>query len=95
MKKKIICLACALLLCLSCCACGQDRTDGRDNSGRTDLLPETSPMVSPDWNDGVVRDQDGVIGNGDGGTAISTPGSGTAPGQSSPTPGQNGSAAGD
>lgn len=85
MKKKIICLACAVLLSLSFCACGQDRSGTRPSNGM-EILPETSPMISPDPSDGVVRDQDGIIGNGDG--AVASPDVSMRPDVSaSPAPG--------
>lgn len=64
MKKKSIMIVFILLFCLSLCACGMDRQTGRPADGM-DILPETSPMVSPDWNDGNVTDKDGIIGDRD------------------------------
>ena len=49
-------------MCLSLCACGMDRETDRPGSG-TDILPDVSPMVSPDVSDGRVQDGDGFIGN--------------------------------
>ena len=66
MKKKLFCLLFALLLCLSSTGCGMDRSGTRPG-GDGNLLPDPSPVISPDTEDGKVRDQDGIIGNGDGG----------------------------
>ena len=86
--KKNFCLIFALLLCLALCACGMDRSDGRPGSGM-DILPDVTPMASPDLNDGSVQDGDGIIGNGEGGagaTASPMPSATTTPGQNSPMP---------
>lgn len=86
--KKNLCLIFAFLLCLSLCACGMDRGTDRPGSG-TDILPDVSPMVSPDVSDGRVQDGDGFIGNGEGGAGATTsplPSSTTTPGQTSPMP---------
>lgn len=86
--KKNLCLIFALLLCLALCACGMDRSEGRPGSGM-DILPDVTPMVSPDLNDGSVQDGDGIIGNGEGGagaTASPMPSATTTPGQNSPMP---------
>ena len=86
--KKNLCLIFALLLCLALCACGMDRNDGRPGSG-VDILPDVTPMVSPDLNDGRVQDGDGFIGNGEGGagsTASPMPSATAAPGATSPMP---------
>ncbi len=86
--KKNLTLIFALILCLSLCACGMDRSDGRPGSGM-DILPDVTPMVSPDLNDGSVQDGDGIIGNGEGGagaTASPMPSATTTPGQNSPMP---------
>ena len=64
MKKKILCVLFAVLLCASVCACGSERTDRGNQSGDMDILPDVSPMLSPDRQDGVVTDGDGFIGNG-------------------------------
>ena len=61
MKKRLICMFLAALLCLALCGCGEARRDGGRGDGAMDILPEVSPMISPDANDG-----DGVIGNGAG-----------------------------
>lgn len=86
--KKNLCLIFALLLCLSLCACGMDRSDNRPGSGM-DILPDVTPMVSPDLNDGRVQDGDGIIGNGEGGagaTASPIPSATPIPGESSSMP---------
>ncbi len=84
MKKKLFCLLFALLLALSAAGCGMDRTGTRPN-GNTDLMPDSSPMISPDTNDGTVRDQDGIIGNGDRGGVSPSPSASPAP-SASPMP---------
>ena len=66
MKKKFLCIIFALLLCAVLCACGNNRTDHGMMDGDMDLLPDVTPIVSPDADDGIVDDEDGIIGNGDG-----------------------------
>jgi hypothetical protein len=86
--KKILCLLFALLLCLSLCACGMDQRADRPGSG-TDILPDVSPMASPDVSDGRVQDGDGFIGNGEGGAGAAAspmPSAGPVPGTNSPMP---------
>lgn len=86
--KKNLCLIFALLLCLALCACGMDRGSDRPGSGM-DILPNVTPMASPDLNDGRVQDGDGIIGNGEGGagaTASPMPSTSPVPGSSSPMP---------
>lgn len=86
--KKNLCLIFAFLLCLSFCACGMDRGTDRPGGG-TDILPDVSPMVSPDVSDGRVQDGDGFIGNGEGGagaTASPMPSGSPVPGTNSPMP---------
>ena len=78
MKKKLFCLLFALLLAFSAAGCGMDH-------GNTDLMPDSSPMISPDTNDGTVRDQDGIIGNGDRGGVSPSPSASPAP-SASPMP---------
>ncbi len=72
MKKKLFCLAFALLLGLTAAGCGMDRTDERP-AGGVEILPESSPIVTPDMSDGEVRDRDGVIGNGEQGGSKPSP----------------------
>ena len=94
--KKNLCLIFALLLCLSLCACGMDRSSDRPGSGM-DILPDVTPMVSPDLNDGRVQDQDGIIGNGEGGagaTASPMPSAAPNQGQTGSGQGQTGSGQG-
>lgn len=76
MKKKLFCLLFALLFGVSAAGCGMDRAQERPN-GDTEILPQASPIATPDMSDGEVRDQDGIIGNGDGG--IVTPGPSESP----------------
>ena len=66
MKKRLLCMFLAALFCLALCGCGEARRDGGRGDGAMDILPEVSPMISPDANDGRVTDGDGVIGNGAG-----------------------------
>jgi len=78
MKKKILCVMMALLLCASLCACGDMRQDSATRNDDMDILPDVSPMISPDRQDGEVTDGDGFIGNGENGTSpspasVSTP----------------------
>lgn len=65
MKNRIIALVFAALLCAALCGCGMDRTGNRPGTD-TDVLPDVTPLISPDVEDGVVTDQDGIIGNGHG-----------------------------
>jgi hypothetical protein len=64
MKNRIICILFAVLLCAALCACGGGRMDNDNRTDDMDILPEGSPMVSPDPADGYVNDHDGIIGNG-------------------------------
>ena len=68
--KKILCLFLAIAVCAALCGCGNDRTDHGLMDGDMDLLPDVSPMISPDREDGQVQDQDGIIGNGDGHSSV-------------------------
>ena len=65
MKNRILCILIAALMCIALVGCGSSRAmdDGRRND--TGILPEVSPMISQDPEDGIVDDQDGIIGNGD------------------------------
>ncbi|MBQ7737619.1 MAG: hypothetical protein IJT62_07265 [Oscillospiraceae bacterium] len=73
MKKKTIYSLAVLLAFSFLVACGRN--------GATEVLPDGSPIVSaspmvvtPDMNDGVVRDDDGIITDSDtGNTATSRP----------------------
>ena len=78
MKKKLFCLLFALLLGVTAAGCGMDRADGRPN-GSVELLPEASPIVTPDMSDGEVRDQDGIIGNGEQSVVSPSPSASPAP----------------
>ncbi len=84
MKKKLFCLLFALLLVLVSAGCGMDRSGARPGTD-TEILPDSTPMVSPDMNDGVVRDQDGIIGNGDMGSHNPSPSASPVP-SASPMP---------
>ena len=65
MKKKVICVFLALLLSLSFCACGMDRT-----TQEIEVRPGTA---APNGEDGVVQDKDGIIGNESAGTVSPSP----------------------
>lgn len=88
MKKKSIMTVFILLFCLSLCACGMDRQTGRPADGM-DILPETSPMVSPDLNEGNVTDKDGIIGDRDTAAPSASPMPSTTA-SPSPSPTQSG-----
>lgn len=90
MKKKILCVMFALLLCASLCACGSMRADRGSQTSDLDILPGTTPMISPDRQDGMVTDGDGIIGNGGESSASPMPVPSTNPGSSpSPSPTAN------
>ena len=93
MKKRFFCILLVVLLCAALCACGSDRMYDNNRKDDMDILPDTSPMLSPDPNDGKVTDQDGIIGNGhSGGTGNRTGGVTVSPspstdvGMNSPKP---------
>jgi len=67
MKKKIMIVFLALLLCMSFCACGMARDNDIRPGNGMEILPDVSPMPSMDVSDGHVQDSDGIIGNGEGG----------------------------
>ena len=79
MKKNLLCILFAVLLCLALCGCGSYRTDHGTVNGDMDLLPDVTPMVSPDTNDGVVTDRDGIIGNGQGSDSADNGNDGASP----------------
>ena len=68
MKKTLVLALAAASLCLALCGCGDYRVEP-DNSVKepdivstpSPMLPEISPMITPDVNDGVVKDTDGEI----------------------------------
>ena len=71
--KKLACL------CLVLCGCGdsrvrQDGIEVEPDSMVTPspMLPEVSPMVTPDVNDGIVKDTDGEIEDRDTGAGVGT-----------------------
>lgn len=63
MRNKIICILFAAVLCMILCGCGMDQTGNRPGTNDMDILPDVTPMISPDTQDGVVNDHDGIIGN--------------------------------
>ncbi len=67
MKKKVICVFLVLLLSLSFCACGMDRS-----TQEIEVRPGTS-TAAPNGEDGVVQDKDGIIGNESAGTVSPSP----------------------
>ncbi len=74
MKRSILLVCVFALLCAVLCGCGDYRNDNlpMETPGATmELMPDTSPMVSMDPEDGVVRDGDGVIEDRDTGKPAS------------------------
>ena len=68
MKRGAVIKAAALLLIAALCAaalcgCGSLRDDRPTQApaATSDLVPEISPMLTPDMNDGIVKDEDGMI----------------------------------
>ena len=60
MKKSISGILIAAMLSLMLCGCGSYRNDG--NMERQDeIMPDVTPMVTPDVSDGFVDDRDGRI----------------------------------
>ncbi len=62
--KKLILLALALVLsCLVLCGCGglRGETPMQTQMPTMDLMPEISPVLTPDMDDGLVTDRDGLI----------------------------------
>lgn len=63
MKRAIIFVCVLTMICTVLCGCG-DYRNGRPMqtpAATMDLVPEASPMLTPNVNDGIVKDQDGVI----------------------------------
>ena len=84
MKKKLLCLLLALILGLASVGCGMGKKE-QTPSGGVEILPEVSPMPTPDLKDGEVKDGDGVIGNGENGTVQPSPSASPVP-SASPRP---------
>ena len=65
MKKTIVYLLCAAMLCAVLCGCGNQRQERDDMVVETPMVPETTPMVTqmptPDPEDGFVKGEDGMI----------------------------------
>ena len=62
--KRLLLIAFALALsCLVLAACGGLRNDTpvQSPAATMDLIPEISPVLTPDVDDGVVKDRDGII----------------------------------
>lgn len=55
------------VLCALLCGCGsfRDELPVHTPAATMDLLPEISPVLTPDMQDGLVTDRDGVIGDRD------------------------------
>ena len=80
MKRSVLFICVFALLCAALCGCGAYRNE--DEAPVTPVptpvvtvepIPEASPMITLDPNDGVVKDTDGVIGNHDGAGASPSP----------------------
>ena len=66
--KRTICFACVFaVLCALLCGCGSFREEMpvHTPAATMDLMPEISPVLTPDAQDGLVTDRDGVIGDRD------------------------------
>ena len=66
MRKTITVIGALLLLSALLCGCGSLRMNDHDGIPEspvlpTDLLPEMSPLISPDIEDGTTGDTDGII----------------------------------
>lgn len=62
--KRLLLLAFALVLsCLVLSACGglRDDTPVQTPAATMDMIPEISPVLTPDPEDGAVKDRDGII----------------------------------
>ena len=88
MKKILPCLLSVCVACALFAGCGMYR-DGNNAVMETpyvspdmDILPDVSPMISPDLEDGIVEDRDGLIEDTNGvegnGTGTANNGTGTA-----------------
>lgn len=65
MRKTIVLMLCAAMLCVCLCGCGNRDQGNNDMVIGTPVVPEMTPMVSPiitpDVEDGYVDDRDGII----------------------------------
>ena len=65
MRKTIVLMLCAAMLCVCLCGCGSRDQGNNDLVIGTPVVPEMTPMVSPiitpDMDDGYVDDTDGLI----------------------------------
>ena len=72
--KKVMILVCVLALARSAlCGCGsiRDNEPMQTPAATMGMIPEISPVITPDMNDGVVKDQDGLIEDNEAvGTAV-------------------------
>lgn len=84
MKRTIIFVCVFALFCTVLSGCGSFRDDASVQTPMPtmDLIPEISPVLTPDMDDGVVTDRDGVIGDRDPAASASPSASPAA----SPTP---------
>ena len=63
MKRAIILVCVLAIICAALCGCGSLRDDRPTQApaATAELIPEVSPMLTPDMNDGIVKDEDGMI----------------------------------
>ena len=76
MKKTLVLALAAASLCLALCGCGDYRVEPGNTMKEPDIVstpspmpPEISPMITPDMNDGIVKDTDGEIEDHDTGSS--------------------------
>ena len=70
MKRSLCCICAVMLLCVLLCGCGSMRMNGHDvvtesPAMPSDILPEMSPIISPDVDNGTTGDTDGIIERSD------------------------------
>ena len=71
MRKTIVYMLCAAMLCVCLCGCGNQDQGQSQGQGQNDMAigtpvvpdmtPMVSPIVTPDLEDGHVDDTDGII----------------------------------
>ena len=69
MKKTLVLALAAASLCLALCGCGDYRVEPDNSVKEPDIVSTPSPMITPDVNDGVVKDTDGEIEDHDTGSS--------------------------
>ena len=85
MKRSILFVCVFALLCAVLCGCGDYRSsDASVTPMPTPVVtvapvPETSPMITLNPDDGIVKDTDGVIGNQSGADASPSPSPSASP----------------